>query len=389
MTTLIRQSRRRAVSAPRGAGLAGSGLRGAAAPRLAVAALALLGGLLALGVRDAAADPPSDIVIVPQGRADADGNYEVGSRQPTIVVQANLGLAPGATEVRCVADYPTSYVDTAEPVLESCGTRVTAGCPTSQCWEYRPTFAGDGEHNVGVALMSPSGEELDFLGLNLTVDSTPPDTYLSPSPASFQSEEATRHRVPVSFYFKARDDDEASIFEDSLQCAFTAPDSTPRAWGSCRGKAMRLPISPRVYRFWVRAVDFLGRPDPTPAASAPFSPVPCRTKLVSHPHSLRQIAGRGLRVRVSCVQPIAYKVFLFMPLKETVRLNRRHHDVSSQELGRVVAGRTRREGSSRVLTLHLLRRIPHVLFALRHLSLSIETLSATDFPLYLPHVTGR
>jgi hypothetical protein len=348
------------------------------------------GAALALPAAEAAADPSGDIVITPQGRADDDGNVEVGSRQPEILVQANFSALPGATEARCTADYGTSFLSPA-PVFGPCGAPAPAPCPVTQCWDYRPAYASDGRHNVGVALFDSSGEEVDFLGADLTVDSTPPDTRLTSAVPRLESQEARNGKVPVVVLGEAIDDDEASIFslEDTLQCAFTSPSSTPRPWGPCEGKSMRLPISARAYRLWVRAVDFLGRPDPTPAASAPFSPLACRTKLLSHPRSLRQIARRGLRVRVSCVQPIAYRVFLQMPLGETVRINRRHHEVDSQELGRALAGRTRRESSSRVFTIHLLRRIPQVLFALRHLSLTIETLSATELPLYLPHVTGR
>lgn len=342
--------------------------------------------LLALGAAPALADLPNDdIQILPVGASDGSVPDDVGSRQPTIIMRFDFGGMSGLS-AECSGDQGT---------FGSCGTPVTP-CPVSECFAFRPTFATDGSHRVDGAIFDPSmsdptdptAGELDQAGVLINVDSTPPDTQLTTATPSFDLENRNRHGVPVAFGFKTIDDADDILYEDSAQCALTTGAAPPRSWSTCDGNKQRLPASTRIYRFWVRAVDFLGRPDPTPAESLPFSPIACRARLASHPRSLRQILRHGLRLRVNCVQPSRYGSTLLIPLREAVALNAKHPDISSQVLG-TVSGRVKEESGSQVVTLHLLRRIPADLLALGHLRLTLETVSSTGLPSELLHVTGH
>ncbi len=345
-----------------------------------------MGAALALTVMGAAvarADlPDNDIVIEPVGKAVDNANSVVGSRTPTIMMQFNFGSTT-QVHVECSTDSAP---------FTSCGTQTTAGCPASQCWIYRPTFASDGDHVVYGAIFDSTipdndpNNPLDELGLNVHIDSTLPDTAIKGAAPTFDVEHENRSSVPVMFDYQTIDDADPILYEDTAQCAITQ-GAAPTSWADCNS-TLRVPLTTQTFRFWVRAVDFLGRPDPTPAESPPFSAVPCRSKLLTHPRSLRQIARQGLRLRVGCLQPVGYYVTLVIPTKELIALNQKHRNITSPELGHLHA-RTTEQGQTQVMTLHLLRRIPHDLFADRHLSLDLVTDAATDKPSVVHRVTGR
>ena len=202
-----------------------------------------------------------------------------------------------------------------------------------------------------------------------------PDTRITAAAPTFDLEQATHTRVPVEFNYRTIDDADPILYEDTAQCAITT-GAPPSTWVDC-SRTLRVPLSTRTFRFWVRAVDFLHRPDPTPAESPPFSAIPCRSQLLSRPRSLRQIGRAGLRIRVRCVQPTRFGVSLQLPQRELIRLNQQHRDITSADLGDV-GGRTRTENESRVVTLHLLRRIPADLYAAPNLTLDLDTSAATN-----------
>ena len=77
-----------------------------------------------------------------------------------------------------------------------------------------------------------------------------------------------------------------------------------------------------------------------------------------------------------------------LPQRELIRLNQQHRDITSTDLGDV-GGRMRTENESRVVTLHLLRRIPADLYATPNLTLDLDTFAATDAPSVVHRVTGR
>lgn len=348
------------------------------------AAFIAAGALIVLGAPMARADlPNNDIVITPVGRSVDNANTVVGSRQPTINVQFNFGSTT-QVHVECQAD---------QGPFGSCGTQTTANCPASQCWVYTPAFPSDGDHTVAAAIFDstlPDGDPnqpRDQLGFQIHIDSTLPDTRLIGTSPSFDLEHAGHTTVPVSYNYRTVDDADPILYEDSAQCALTSGSAPPTSWVDC-SRTLQVPLTPQASRFWVRAVDYLGRPDPTPAVSAPFSAVPCRSQLLSHPRSLRQIARQGLRVRVHCLQPTRYYVSLELPTKELIALNQLHRDITSPDLGDA-GGRTQVENGSAVLTLHLLRRIPADLFADRRLSLEVTTDAATETLSVVKRVTGR
>jgi hypothetical protein len=339
--------------------------------------------LLGVGVAAAQADlPDNDIVIKPAGRADDGGNdVVVGSRQPAITVQFNFGSTTDV-HVECMMDSQT---------FSTCGTQITSNCPASQCWLYQPAFTSDGTHTVAAAIFDSTlpdndpNQPMDELVQTIVIDSTLPDTRLSSIAPTFDMESANRKGVPAYYNVQTIDDADPILYEDTSECAITT-GSAPRSWVDCT-RTLRVPPTTQAFRFWARAVDFLGRLDPTPVESPPFSAIACRARLLSRPRSLGQIARRGLRVRLSCLQPTSYHVALQMPLKETIALNERYRDVTSQFLGSV-NGRCR-QGESAVVTLHLLHGIPADLFAYRPLSLDLDTTAGIDTPFVIHKVTGR
>ncbi len=350
----------------------------------AAAAFVAAGALTVLGAPAARADlPDNDIVITPVGRSVDNANTVVGSRQPTINLQFNFGSTT-PVHVECQSD---------QGPFGSCGTQTPANCPASQCWVYTPAFPSDGDHTVAAAIFDSTlpdddpNQPLDELGFHIHIDSTLPDTRMIGTSPSFDVEHAGRSTVPVSYNYRTVDDADAILYEDTAQCALTSGSATPTSWVDC-SRTLRVPLTPQAFRFWVRSVDYLGRADPTPAVSAPFSAVPCRSQLLSHPRSLRQIARQGLRVRVRCLQPTRYYVSLELPSKELIALNQLHRDITSPDLGDA-GGRTQVENGSAVLTLHLLRRIPADLFADRRLSLELTTDAATETLSVLTRITGR
>jgi hypothetical protein len=351
-------------------------------------AVGALIAVLALAGAAAQADlPDNDIVAKPVGvKTSDDTTTVVGSRQPTVNMQFNFGSTSNVY-VMCSADLGP---------FTSCGTPVpAASCPVSACFVFKPTFATDGDHRVDGAIFdstvqAPPGDLsalLDETGYMVHIDSTLPGTELTSVSPTFDFEHRSNSGVPVSYRYKTIDDDDPILYEDTAQCALTTGSAAPApaSWAKC-GTAQRVPITRQIYRFWVRTVDFLGRPDPTPAESAPFSPTACAANLVSHPHSLRQMVQQGLRLSLSCVQPTAYSLTLQMPLKEAEALNQRHRDISSPVVAHL-SGKTKTENESQVLTLKMLRGIPNDLLAVAHLRLDL-VVGAGAAQFMIKRVTG-
>jgi hypothetical protein len=323
--------------------------------------------------------PDNDIVAKPVGVKQEDTTV-VGSRTPTIMMQFNFGSTSNVY-VMCSADLGA---------FTSCGQQITSGCPVSQCWQFQPTFSTDGDHRVDGAIfdstlpMNDPNQPMDEIGFPIHIDSTLPDTTLTSVRPSFDFDHKGHGTIPVSFAFKTVDDSDQILYEDTAQCALTTGSAAPTVWGNC--SRQRVPLSTQIFRFWARSVDVLHRPDPTPAESPPFSAVACRSQLLTHPHSLPQIARHGLRVRVHCIQSSGYELVLEMPLRETINLNRHHRDITSQVVAQK-SGRVQTEGGSQVLTIHLLRGIPKDLLDAPRLSLELHT-NAGAAASVLKRVTG-
>lgn len=318
---------------------------------------------MALPASAAAADTPAlKVAVDPPSRADMPGGdqYVIGTRQPTFHVQADFSQAPGAVAVRC-------HVDTTD--AGPCGTQDGSGCPTTQCWTYTPpAYPSDGDgHVLTVEIVDSNGDDTDngVAGVFFSIDTTPPDTALAriggnDFPIDFADE---RH---VIFGFQRADND---ANDGTFECALTSLTAqAPSSWFKCSPEErlrQKLGLTAS-YRFWVRAVDFLGRPDESPATYV-FSPTPCHLSVLGHPHRLRAIVQHGLRLRMSCVQPTGFELALLLNTQQLTSLH-----LPSPLLG-VVSGRTTTPQTSRTFTLHTLKGLPKVLFRQKRLFVGLST----------------
>lgn len=277
--------------------------------------------------------------------------YLVGTQQPTFHVQADQ--IPAGYEVQCQVDGPPPG---------PCGTQ-DPQCPVAQCWTFSPSFSSDGDHQLTVAITDPNAsDDFDVGGVYFSIDTTPPDTKVDTVEGALDFPDP-RH---VSFAFGRADDDS---LDSTFQCAITSPSAqAPSAWSKCapgQRQPQKLALA-ATYRFWVRALDFLGRPDPTPATYV-FSPTPCHLKLVSHPHKLRAIVQHGLKLRMSCAQPIAFEVQLLLNNAQVNKLG-----LPSPVLG-VADAQTKTPQTSVTFTLHTLNGLPKKLFRQKKLFVGLYT----------------
>ena len=299
------------------------------------------------------------ITVDPPSRPQEPGSdtYVIGTRTPTFHIQADLSGAPSGYEVHC-------HFDT-NPFDSPCGTQ-DPQCPVSQCWTLTASHDSDGDgHSLTVTIEAPDySDSYDTAGLFYNVDTTPPDTQLGHSdvanyPIDFPD---ARH---AQFFFSAPEPDTDATF----QCAITAPGvAAPASWSKCfsgQRQPQKLSLT-ATYLFWVRAVDFLGRPDPTPASYL-FSPTPCHLKLVSHPHRLRAIAQRHLKLRMSCVQPAPFEVALLLNTAQTIKLG-----LPSPVLG-VFDGETKAPQTSTTFTFRTFKGLPKKLFRQKKLFVGLST----------------
>src|SRR3954452_22616383 len=259
---------------------------------------AALVSLLLAAAPAAANDSPAVEIIPPQpSRVNSDA-WDIGTLQPTFEIQVDFSQAPDAVDVTCkLNDGPDG----------PCTARQDS-CPVSACWIETVSYPADSNnHNLTVTLRDSDGQDLGEEDFFFAVDATPPDTVLAPLPSveplplDFPS--ATR----AEFGFESVD---TIDFPGRFECSLTDLGAEgPGAWSACKPERT-LPdkLQPRGrYRFWVRSVDFLGRPDPTPASYA-FSPTPCQVRVVKRPASLRALTRNGLRVHLSCLQPTSWQL---------------------------------------------------------------------------------
>jgi hypothetical protein len=305
------------------------------------------------------------VTVDPPSRPQEPGSdqYVIGTRTPTFHVQADLSGAPPGYEVHCHVDMNPDG---------PCGTQ-DAQCPVSQCWTFTASHDSDGDgHVLTVSISSPDGtDDYDVGGVFYSIDTTPPDTKLvgisGPDlPLQFPD---PRH---VAFGFDRADDDS---YDSTFQCAITSPSAdSPASWTKCgsEGRLSQKLSLTSTYRFWVRAVDFLRRPDPTPVSYV-FSPTPCHLKVLAHPHRLRAIAQHGLKLRMSCVNPVPFEVALLLNTAQTIKLG-----LPSSALG-VADSQTTTPQTSKTLTLHTYKGLPKTLFKQKKLfvGLAISTIGAS------------
>jgi hypothetical protein len=303
------------------------------------------------------------VTVDPPARPQEAGSdqYVIGTRTPTFHLRADQ--VPAGYELHCHVDSNPDG---------PCGTQ-DAQCPVAQCWTFTASHDSDGDgHVLTASISTPDGsDDFDVAGVFYSIDTTPPDTKLVDiggpnTPLQFPD---PRH---VAFGFARADDD---LYDSTFQCAVTSPGAaSPASWSKCGSEdsfPQKLSLT-ATYRFWVRAVDFLGRPDPTPVSYV-FSPTPCHLKLLSHPHRLRAIVQHGLRLRMTCVNPVPFDLALLLNNAQTYKLG-----LPSSVLG-VVSSQTKTPQESKTLTLHTLKGLPKVLFKQKKLfvGLAIQTIGSS------------
>jgi hypothetical protein len=297
-------------------------------------------------------------IIAPPGSRALDGVYDVGSLQPTFTIQVDFSKTDGGTEVQCQIDGPQSG---------PCTSRQDQ-CPVSQCWTETPSFPSDGDgHELDVSVLDSNGQAIDTADILFAVDSTPPVTrfvnFDDPrlmSPLDFPS--PTR----AQFGFDTVDAD-TSRFPNKFDCSLTGIGATaPGPWSPCKqdGTLPQKLARRGRYRFWVRAVDFLARPDPAPPSYA-FSPTPCQVK-AARPATLRGLVKRGLKVEVRCVQPTLWHTELLLNVAQSNQFL--VYPVLAAADGKNVA-----PGQKRVVTLRVKGRLPKALFRAHRVFVALST----------------
>lgn len=324
--------------------------------RAALLVFVLLAGLPA-GAR-ASDGAYTRVTVDPPSRPQDPGSdqYVIGTRTPTFHIRLDHD-PPAGYQLYC-------HVDSGP--VGPCGTQ-DAQCPVAQCWTYTASHDADGDgHVLTVTTSTADGsDDDDVAGLFYSVDTTPPETQLvgisgPNSPLQFPD---ARH---VAFGFARADDDS---YDGTFQCAITTSSAgSPASWSKCASEQrqpQKLSLT-ATYRFWVRAIDFLGRPDPTPASYV-FSPTPCHLKVLSHPHRLRAIVQHGLKLRMSCVQAAPFEVALLLNTAQTVKLG-----LPSSLLG-VADAETKTPQTSKTFTLHPFKGLPKSLFRQKKLFVALST----------------
>jgi hypothetical protein len=296
------------------------------------------------------------VTVDPPSRAQEPGSdtYVIGTQTPTFHVRLDHD-PPAGYQLYC-------HIDSAPE--EPCGTQ-DPQCPVAQCWTYTAPSEADGDHALTVSTSTSDGsDDDDVAGVFYTIDTTPPDTKLVDiggpnTPLQFPD---PRH---VAFGFARADDD---LYDSTFQCAITSPGAaSPTSWSGCTSEerlSQKLSLT-ATYRVWARAVDYLGRPDPTPISYV-FSPTPCHLKLISHPGRLRAIAQHGLKLRMTCVNPVPFQVALLLRTAEAVKLG-----LPSSVLG-VANSQTTTPQASKTLTLRTYKGLPKVLFKQKKLFVGLE-----------------
>jgi hypothetical protein len=96
-------------------------------------------------------------------------------------------------------------------------------------------------------------------------------------------------------------------------------------------------------------------------------------KVLSHPHRLRAIVQHGLKLRMTCVNPVPFEVALLLNNAQTYKLG-----LPSSLLG-VYDLQQATPQTSRTFTLHTYKGLPKVLFKQKKLfvGLTIQTIGSS------------
>ena len=321
--------------------------------------LALTLALLVLA-SSASADDQSPIHIQapsPTRLGSGTSDYFVTTKDPTFQIAVNMSQEPGAVSAQCKFDY--------QQVPVPCDNPHTDGCPQSMCWTATGHYDQEGvmDDSLTVTLDDADGNDVDSNGIFFAISTAVPDTTVAAKPDISTPGEAT-----FDFASPQATSDISTYFPPSYQCSVTPADaSAPGAWSACRPQQMvfHVKVSER-YRFWVRALDWVGRADPTPASTV-FSDTPCSATLASRPRTLSALVRGGLHVRLSCVQPTAFSLTLLMT---NAFANRLH--LLSAALGNEMGGAVDARQLIRTVTYPVSHRLSKLLFRQRRIPLVLD-----------------
>jgi hypothetical protein len=127
--------------------------------------------------------------------------------------------------------------------------RVAVSAVTEEAIVVPPVAPADGRDAVASAVAITPPSEASAPGEEAPLDTTPPQTSISASPASMTGLTSARFFLVAS---------EAG---SSFECAIDSEG----AWSSCASPTLYAGLAPGLHRFWARATDAAGNTDPTPA----------------------------------------------------------------------------------------------------------------------------
>lgn len=262
----------------------------------------LLGLVVFFGLGGTAlAEDHVDVTPMGSGALSSGGTlFRTADTQPSFAIAAPEGTS---------ADCQLLAADGSSETTVPCGPPVS-GCTAPFCASYQPSSPlAPGSYLLSVMVHDEFGTELGIGGVTIDVDESPPDTSITTSPDIGD--------LQPSVQASAEDESGAA---DTLQCSLERL-GTPPTWHACtpdfEGNVQAPFAVPRKHIDWeldVRAVDDLGRVDPTPAAVF-FDPVPC--VVTAHKVSLRRLVSSGLPVTVTCS-------YFHTPALELYSLGTRH-----------------------------------------------------------------
>lgn len=245
----------------------------------------LLGLVVFFGLAGPAlAEDHVDVTPLGAGALSSGGTlFRTADTQPSFSIAAPEGVE---------ADCQLLAEDGSSETTVKCGPPVP-GCTAPFCASYQPgSPLAPGSYLLSVMVHDEFGTELGIGGVTIDVDESPPGTSITTSPDIGD--------LQPSVQASAEDESGAA---DTLQCSLERLGAPP-SWQACapdfEGNVQAPFAVPRKHIDWeleVRAVDDLGRVDPTPAAVF-FDPVPC--VVAAHKVSIRRLISSGLPVTVTC-----------------------------------------------------------------------------------------
>lgn len=247
--------------------------------------------------------------------ANSDANPEYSTRSLSFTVAWDDTYYPGDT-IQCSLSTEVGGNPAVIGPWESCGPPRGGACPAAACNTYAPSLPQDAVYSITTRLVDATGAVEGGAGYaeyDFSVDTTPPATRLALDYLGGSSPSGDGRHAALTF----SSTDPTATF----QCSVTEGAASAGPWKACRSDAelpFTFPLSTALFHVHVRAVDVFGRPDPQPLTAA-LSPIPCRARLLTHARTLTAL-GRGIRVRITCVEPSGWHFLIIPHSRQATRL---------------------------------------------------------------------